>query len=420
MIDVSLSGSHLSKTKWAIAIFACLAGLYFFSIFQRVGIAVIALDIMNEFGADASVVGLMSSMYFFPYALAQIPVGVMLDRIGIKRTVLYLSIIACVGTLLFSTSNSIYALGLGRALVGFGMGGYYISSLKAIAVWFRPGRFATLTGMLTSVGNIGSLVATSPLALLSFTLGWRGAFFIVFGFMLFFTVMAWFVVKDKEDECHKSSSSISSDLRMIFTGRKFLVLTLIPLFVYGFFISFQGLWGGPFIMDVYGASKSEAATSLLFIGLGFMLLGPVAGFISDRIERRKPILVVGVALSLTFWAMMAFAGNSLTPVTTALTFFILGTSFAFTNIYMTVAKELFRSQVAGTSMACYNVFAFIGAGFFQYLMGVILNTAYGGVRSFEAYQLIFYLGVALITVSLIVSLISGETYKRPVPPKNGV
>jgi predicted MFS family arabinose efflux permease len=409
----------LSKTKWAVAIFASLAGLYFFSIFQRVGIAVIALDIMNEFSADASVVGLMSSMYFFPYALAQIPVGIMLDRIGIRRTVLYLSLIACLGTLLFSTSSSIYLLGLGRALVGFGVGGYYVSSLKAIAIWFKPDRFATLTGALTSIGNIGSLVATSPLALLSLTLGWRGAFLIVFAFMLLFTVLAWAVVKDQEDEYYKSPGSASSDLKMILTDRKFLRLTLIPLFVYGFFISFQGLWGGPFLIDVYGASKSEAAIFLLFIGVGFMLLGPVAGFISDRIERRKPILVAGVSISLVFWVIMALLGKNLPPTTIALTFLLLGIGFAFTNIYMTVAKEFFNPRVYGTSMACYNVFAFIGAGFFQYFMGFLLDTTYGGSRVFEAYQLIFLLGVVLIIISLVASLTSRETFKRSADTNNG-
>lgn len=415
MIDVSLSGLSLSKTKWAVAIFACLSGLYFFSIFQRVGIAVIALDIMNEFGVDASVTGLMSSMYFFPYALAQVPTGVMLDRIGIRRTVLYLSAIACAGALLFSMSDSIYLLGLGRALVGFGVGGYYISSLKAIAVWFKPQRFATLTGVLTSVGNIGSLVATSPLALLTLTLGWRGAYMMIFAFMLLFTAMTWIVVRGNEGDTYRSRGSVSSDLRTILTSRRFLRLTLIPLFVYGFFISFQGLWGGPFLQDVYGLTKSEAANSLLFIGMGFMLLGPVAGFISDKIERRKPILVLGISISLAFWAAMALFGNSLAPAAIALLFFILGVSFAFTNIYMTVAKELFNSQLVGTSMACFNVFAFVGAGFFQYFMGVILNAAYGGARGFEAYQLIFFLGVGLISVSLLVGLISRETYKRTEP-----
>lgn len=403
----------MSKIKWAVAIFASLAGLYFFSIFQRVGIAVIAMDIMSEFSADASVVGLMSSMYFFPYAVSQIPVGIMLDRIGIRRTVLYLSVIACLGTLIFSTSSSIYLLGLGRALVGFGVGGYYVSSLKAIAVWFKPERFATLTGALTSLGNIGALVATSPLAILSLTLGWRGAFLIVFAFMLFFTALAWLVLRDEEDECYRSQGSVVSDLKMILTDRRFLVLALVPVFVYGFFISFQGLWGGPFLIDVYGLSKSEAAAFLLFIGVGFMLLGPVAGFASDKMERRKPILIAGVSISLAFWALMSIAGGNLTPVTISLSFLLLGISFAFTNIYMTIAKEFFTSRVYGTSMACFNVFAFVGAGFFQYFMGFILDSTYGGSRAFGAYQLIFLMGVALISVSLLAGLVSRETFKPP-------
>jgi predicted MFS family arabinose efflux permease len=402
----------LLKPKYALLIFACLSGLYFFSIFQRVGIAVIALDIMNELNLDTSMIGLMSAMYFFPYAIAQIPVGILLDRIGVRRTILYLSLIACLGTLLFSISDSIYLLMLGRALVGFGVGGYYVSSLKALAMWFKPEKFATLTGALTSIGNIGALAATSPLAILSLSLGWRGAFLIVFAFMMLFTIMAWFTIKDKEDDNYKSQGSISSDLKMILTNRKFLWITLIPLFVYGFFISFQGLWGGPFLIDVYGVSKSEAAIYLLFIGVGFMLLGPVAGFFSDRIERRKPILIAGVLISLAFWIIMAVMGNNLTPVAIPVVFLLLGIGFAFTNIYMTVAKEFFNLRVCGTSMACYNVFAFIGAGFFQYFMGVVLNYTYGGSRVFEAYQLIFILGVVLISISLIVSLTARETFKR--------
>ncbi|MCQ5374250.1 MAG: MFS transporter, partial [Candidatus Methanomethylicia archaeon] len=82
------------KNRTAIIIFSSLSSLYFFSIVHRVGVAVIAFDIMAEFNTDASLLGLMSSMYFFPYALAQIPVGLLLDRIGIRRTVTILATIS--------------------------------------------------------------------------------------------------------------------------------------------------------------------------------------------------------------------------------------------------------------------------------------------------------------------------------------
>lgn len=399
----------MEKGKYALIIFLSLSALYFFSIVHRVGVAVIAFDIMDEFKADASVLGLMSSMYFFPYAVAQIPVGIMLDRIGIRKTVTMLGMVACLGNLVFFLSPSIEVLALGRALVGFGVGGFYVSSLKAIAVWFDPKRFATLTGALTSIGNIGAVFASSPLALLTLAFGWRYSFLYIFLFMIFFTGVAWFAIKDEGAESFRSKGSVLSDLRTIFSRREFLMLALVPLFVYGFFISFQGLWGGPFLMDVYGMSKPSAGNFLLFIGLGFMIWCPLAGFISDKTRRRKPILMIGVLLSLLFWLIMYVMGGSLGDYQLMSVLFLLGSAFGFSNIYMTVVKELFTTDIIGTAIACLNTFAFIGAGFFEYFMGVVLNVTYGGSRIFASYQLIFLVGVVCLTASLIVATLIRET-----------
>lgn len=407
----------MSKSKYTIVVFCALSALYFFSIIHRVGVAVIAVNLMQEFGADASLLGLMSSMYFWPYAIAQIPVGIMLDRIGIRKTVTILSFIAVMGSFLFSAAPSVLMLGAGRALVGFGVGGFYVSSLKAIAVWFAPKRFATLTGVLTSIGNIGGLVATSPLALFALMIGWRDAFIIISFFMFLFTIVAWFVIKGEEGDQFKSQGSIGRDLRKVFSTRAFLKLTLVPVFVYGFFISFQGLWGGPFLHDVYGETSAGAASFLIFIALGFMLVGPLAGFLSDRIGKRKPVLIAGILLSIIFWLIMAFAGSSLGPVELAAMMFLLGTSFAICNLYMTVAKELFGTSICGLGIASYNTFAFIGAGFFQFFMGFILDAIYGGTRVFAAYQLIFALGVVLLIVSLLAASLNRETFNsEPVCP----
>jgi len=403
----------MEKGKYTIIIFLSLSALFFFSIVHRVGIAVIAFDIMDEFRADASLLGLMSSMYFFPYAVAQIPVGIMLDRIGIRKTVTMLSMVACLGNLIFFLSPSIEVLTLGRALVGFGVGGFYVSSLKAIAVWFDPKRFATLTGVFTSIGNMGAVFASSPLALLTLALGWRYSFLIIFIFMIFFTGVAWFAIKDEGAESFRSKGTVLSDLRTIFSRREFLMLALVPLFTYGFFISFQGLWGGPFLMDVYGMSKPSAGNFLLLIGLGFMILGPIAGFISDKTRRRKPVLMTGVLLSLLFWLIMYVAGGSLDDYQLMSVLFLLGSAFGFcNNIYMTMSKELFTTDICGTAMACLNTFAFIGAGFFEYFMGVVLEISYGGSRIFASYQLIFLIGVVCLAASLIVATLLKETFSE--------
>uniref|UniRef100_A0A7C3J3W5 MFS transporter n=1 Tax=Candidatus Methanomethylicus mesodigestus TaxID=1867258 RepID=A0A7C3J3W5_9CREN len=391
-------------------VFVSLAVLYFFSILHRVGIAVIAYDIMSEFQTDASLLGLMSSSYFFPYAFAQIPVGIMLDRIGIRKTVAILATIACAGSLVFSFGSSIGMLSVGRALVGFGVGGFYISSLKAIAVWYKPGQFATLAGLLTAIGNIGGIVASSPLALLTLMMGWRGAFLVIFFLMSVFTVIAWFVVKDGDDSSFRSKSSILDDLKAVFSQREFIKIMFIPFFVYGFFISFQGLWGGPFLMDVYGMTKEAAGGYLMMIGIGFALGGPIAGIISDSVKRRKPILLAGQALSLAFWVIMASFGSGLAALPMYSAFFLLGLAFGFANIYMTISKELFHPGMTGMALACFNTFNFVGAGIFQSLMGFMLDLTFGGARSFEAYQLIFVMCSICVFMTIFLALISKETY----------
>jgi len=403
----------LVKNRTAIIIFSSLSSLYFFSIVHRVGVAVIAFDIMAEFNTDASLLGLMSSMYFFPYALAQIPVGLLLDRIGIRRTVTILATISCIGSLIFSLSPSLLLLAVGRALVGFGVGGFYVSSLKAIAVWFEPGRFATLAGLLTSIGNLGAIFASYPLAVMSLSFGWRHSFLIISLVMAALTGVAWFKIKDESKEKFHSKESVSKDLKTVFSYREFQKMVIVPFLVYGLFISFQGLWGGPFLMDVYGMNKSDAGALILFIGLGFMIMSPLAGLISDKIMKRKPVLIFGMVLSFAFWLLMSLLGGSLGHYGLIGALFLLGTSFAFCNIYMTISKELFGSEISGTSMASFNTFAFLGAGFFQYFMGFLLDNLYGGARSFLSYQFIFILATICIVVAFIPAIMSKESFKRP-------
>lgn len=400
----------MKKSNIAIFVFASLALLYFFSIIHRVGISVIAYDLMNEFNADASLLGLMSSAYFFPYAIAQIPVGILLDRIGIRKTVTLLSVIACIGSFIFATGSDLLTLSVGRALVGFGVGGFYISSLKAVAVWFDPRRFATLAGLMTSIGNIGGIVATTPLALLTLVIGWRGSFMAMFALTVAATAIAWGFIKEDANSSFKSTNTVAYDLKKVFTKKDFLKILPIPFFVFGLFISFQGLWGGPFLIDVYGMDKASSGFYLMFIGIGFTISGPLAGLISDKLyKRRKPVLLLGQLMSLAFWGTLALVGDRLGLASLIPTMFLLGFSFGFSNIYMTLAKELFETNITGMALACFNTSNFMGAGFFQYFMGFLLDATFGGIRIFPAYQLIFAMSVACILISILLTFVSRET-----------
>lgn len=393
--------------KKATIIFTSIVSLYFFALAHRVGIAVIALDMMKEFSVGAELIGMMSSMYFFPYAISQIPVGVMLDRIGVRKTVVILSSIACLGNLIFSLSPSLLVATIGRALIGFGMGGIYVSGIKAISIWFEEGKIATLVGLLTSLGNLGAIFASYPLAVITVLLGWRGAFLGIAIVMIIMTLVAWLEIAETKDRTFYSKRSVFLDLKIIFSCKEFWKLAFIPFFSYGLVLSFQGLWGGPFLMDVYEMDKSTAGAMLLFIAFGFMIMSPISGHISDRIKRRKPNLIMGVFISLAFWFVISIFGSSLNVYLLSVLLFLLGASYGLFNIYMVIAKELFEPSMSGAAVASLNLFNFIGAGFFQYLMGIMLESS----RDFRTYQMTFLMGLICMVFALILAMSVRETYK---------
>lgn len=165
----------------------------------------------------------------------------MTDKIGVRKTLAAFGLVAVLENLLFSLSLNIDVLSVGRAPIGFGVGGFYVCCLKALGLNYSRSKYATLTGILTSLGNIGAIAASSPLALNSLVLGWREAFLIILFVMIIFIGLSWLTIKDEQTKEIAIKRSILLDLKTVFGNRELLKLAPVPFFVYGFFVSFKGL-----------------------------------------------------------------------------------------------------------------------------------------------------------------------------------
>jgi predicted MFS family arabinose efflux permease len=389
------------RSNRGLIVFVSLTVLYFCSIFHRVGIATIASDLQLDFKANASILGLMSGMYFYSYAIALLPAGLMADKFGVRKTLTVFGLVASLGNLLFSFSPTIVVISFARALIGFGVGGFYVCALKALAMSYARKRYATLTGLLTSLGNIGGIVAASPLALLTLALGWRDAFLVILFVMISFVGVVWFFTEDKQQINTSQKRNVLADLKTVFGNKELLKLAPVPFFVYGLFVSFQGLWVGPFLMNVYGMSKSNASLYFMFIGIGFVIAFPIAGLVSDRIKRRKPVVIAGVLLSAFFWLIMTLFGGSLNNGEIVALFFFLGFSFGIADIFLTIPVNLCPIEISGLAIAGLNIFNFVGGGFFQYFMGFVLDSTNQFKNILLSYQIIF--GIATICILIALS-----------------
>ena len=157
----------------------------------------IAPELIRDLDLDTEGLGVLSAAFFYVFALTQIPITIFLDRIGPRRLMTGLSLIGVIGAVVFSVAENLTAGMLGRVLLGIGMACNLMGTLKLLSEWFRPSVFATLTGVIFSIGTAGNMLSTTPLVALVAAAGWRGGFQIIAAVNLALTLVFWFIVRDR-------------------------------------------------------------------------------------------------------------------------------------------------------------------------------------------------------------------------------
>ena len=134
-------------------------GHYLSSLLRNVN-AVLAPNLVGSLSLGTAELGLLTSAFFFSFALVQLPVGIALDRYGPRMVQLVLMLVAALGALLFATGTSFAQLVVARAVIGLGLGGCFMSAVKAISTWISPAKLPSVHGYLIAVGGLGAASAT--------------------------------------------------------------------------------------------------------------------------------------------------------------------------------------------------------------------------------------------------------------------
>ncbi len=184
--------SDSKNLKWIV--WFSLALPFFLSSFHRTAPGVIVDNLMVDFNIGATAIGVLSSVYFYIYMIMQIPTGILSDTIGPRYTVWVGCLITALGSVIFAIAPSFELALIGRFLVGLGVSVFFICTLKIQSVWFRPNQFATVTGLLTAVGTLGSIAAITPLAIMADYFNWRYAFVLGCALSLIAAAIVWFFV----------------------------------------------------------------------------------------------------------------------------------------------------------------------------------------------------------------------------------
>ena len=428
-MNASLVNKMLRYRWW---IFLILGVAYLLVYFHRLSLSVVADDLIAEFATSAGVMGLLSSIYFYCYAVMQLPAGLLSDSIGPRRTVSAFLLVAAAGSILFGMAPTIEVAFFSRVLVGFGVSMVFIPTMKILAQWFRKDEFASMAGLFNAVGGMGVLAGTWLLGYMAQSMGWRISFVLIGAGTMVIVVLAWLVVRDRpQDKGWPSIADIENKqatpppaaiplltgLGRVLSEKSFWPVAIWFFFDCGLFFGFGGLWAGPYLMHVYGLSRAQAGGVLSMIAWGMIIGSPLMGFFSDRVvkSRKKPFILCGAVLCVEMlFLYLNPDGLSLAALYGVFFVFSICAS-AIVIVGFTTTKELFPVSMAGTSVGAVNLFPFLGGAIYMPLLGRVLDSVpqpTPGAYVLEGYTLMLLVLLVSAVAALGCTFFMKETFTK--------
>ncbi len=390
----------------ALRVLLPFAAGYFLSYLFRSVNAVIAPNLQKDLGIGAGDLGMLTSTYFVFFALAQFPLGVLLDRYGPRRVQAAFLLFAVLGSAIFAVGENLYMLAFGRGMIGLGVAGGLMAAMKAIALWLPQERWPLANGIFMTAGGLGALAATLPVEMLLHWLAWPGLFWLLALLSLLSSVAIFFVVPDKAGSLAQSEG-LWAQMRgyaVYLTDRRIWRIAPLSMICMATGIAIQGLWTGPYLRDVGGLNRQEAAELQFLLALALTFGFTLTGIVADRLARigvtlKALLCILTICYGLVMvvlvggWAVtnpLLWLAFGLFSNTAVLAYPILGTQFPI--------------QAIGRVNTMLNGVVFAFAFVAQAGLGWIIDLwprGPAGEYPLEAYSWAFGIPVVLMALSLL-------------------
>lgn len=417
-VDTNTTSAPGGWLAWLV----CLStGLFFFYEFIQLNLFdVINQPLRESFQIDAAALGWMSSSFIWANVLFLLPAGFLLDRFSVKRVVLTAMAVCILGTIGFALTHSFVWASIFHACTGIGNAFAFLACVMMVSRWFPSHRQAFVIGCLVTMAFLGGMIAHTPLAHLVRMVGWRHALWFDAGLGAVLLVWMMRVVKDRVNTVPSrsvvKSGSFCHDMGHVWRNPQnwlaglFTACLNLPIMV------LCALWGASYLQEVYQLSAMTASHIVSMIFLGSMVGCPLAGWLSDRLKKRKPWMMIGALATILSvfpllwgWHFSEMGLNGL--------FFAIGLFTSVQVISYPLIAESNSAQYTGMATSIASLIIMGGGGLGQLLFGFLMRFHAQTMTlhyTLADYQFAMWLFPMTALVALLAVFAIRETYCRGI------
>jgi MFS family permease len=417
----------------AWVVFSLGSGFFFLMYVARIAPSVMSLELMRDFHVNAVAMSSLSLFYFYPYISMQMPVGMLMDRFGPRFLLTLMTLLCAVSIFMFSVSHTLFLASMSRFLLGFGAAFAFVGALKLGSEWFPPYRIGLLAGLTQALGMFGGYLGQQPLAMGIEHMGWRYSLMVVASLFLLLSFLMVTIVRNRPLEAPwlqelgiattptLTGKALLQGLSAVLKNSQTWFIGIYAGLLYAPTAAFAELWGNSFLRQVYHFDITKAATGVGIVFLGWGIGGPILGAWSDRLGRRKPLMLLSAFSGVVLMSVILYIPELPTGLLFTL-LFIFGFLNTGVGIAYAAASEVNARQFSGTTLGIANMLSIAVGVLSQPLVAWMLHKNWSGemqdgvpLYSAENYYSAMMLLPLCSIAAFVLAWFIRETYCQPTP-----
>lgn len=420
-----------SWKSWLV--FAGGVTVYFIGIIQRTSFGIAGVQATERFGLSAAALSVVAVVQIAVYAALQLPVGVLVDRVGPRRLVLVGAAAMAVGQALLAFAPSLPFLVIARMVVGAGDAMTFVSVLRILPTRFEGRILPQLMQWVGMIGGLGQIVSAFPVAFLLASWGWQPTFLAAAGASVVAFGIAFLLVRAGV------TPPLTGPIPTESTFRRLRATIARPGTQLGFWSHLTSghtnqlmgaMWGYPFLTAGVGLSTPVAATVFSLLVIGALIPAPLIGLFVSRFPNRRSDLLLLTTLGIyTVFAIVLLWPGTPPVWMVAVLFFAIGIGGPGSLIGLDFARSFNPSHAVGTASGFANSGGFVG-GFMGMLgVGIVLDivdavrVANGGASqlyAFDSFRLAFLVPFAITLIGAIAVITLRTRIRRRMRAEEGI